>query len=374
MSGERHSFLSSGVRIDDLLYRDSVQLNLDEIKQFVEGNVILLTGAGGSVGQELAIQLAGMQPSKLVLLDRSEGALFLTEQILLDSGTHVPLETRVVDVKDSQQMEACLNAFEPTIVYHAAAHKHVGMMERQPMEAFLNNALATYEFAKLAVRYSVRKFCLISTDKAVYPSSVMGASKRLAELFIQALIGLGHCGGTDFSIVRFGNVLGSSGSVLTIFERQINRGGPVTVTDPRMTRYFMSIPEAVGLVLQATSFQEKHALYALEMGEAVQIDTVARDLIRQKGLEPDVDIEIVYTGAKAGEKLAEALQYEGETVHPSQHPKVLRIASVPSELGAYERFIREFEGFAQRYASASDDVVRSALFATLQHRIESQSS
>ena len=373
MSGDFRVSLTRDIHIEDLLYRDPVEINFEEIKKFVGGNVVLLTGAGGSIGQELATQLASMQPSRLILLDRSEGALFLTEKMLLDSGMDVSLETRVVDVKDKQQLESVFEAFKPSIVYHAAAHKHVGMMERQPMEAFLNNALATYEFAKLAVKYSVRNFCLISTDKAVYPSSVMGATKRLAELAIQALIAQEQCEETDFSIVRFGNVIGSSGSVIPIFEKQIDRGGPVTVTDAKMTRYFMTIPEAVGLVLQATSFQEKHPLFVLEMGQPVKIDAVARDLIRLKGLEPDVDIEIVYTGAKPGEKLSEVLQYGEETLLPSAHPKVSRIASDQNDPEDYALFLKEFETFAGRCASGSIDAVRVDLFAALENRIESRS-
>ncbi len=360
------------VNIEDLLYRDPVEINFEEIKKFVGGNVVLLTGAGGSIGQELATQLASMQPSLLILLDRSEGALFLTEKMLLDSEMEVSLETRVVDVKDRQQLEAVFEAFKPSIVYHAAAHKHVGMMERQPMEAFLNNALATYEFAKLAVKHSVRNFCLISTDKAVYPTSVMGATKRLAELAIQALIAQGKCGATDFSIVRFGNVIGSSGSVIPIFEKQIDRGGPVTVTDSKMTRYFMTIPEAVGLVLQATSFQEKHALFVLEMGQPVKIDAVARDLIRLKGLEPGVDIEIVYTGAKPGEKLSEVLQYDEEALLPSAHPKVSRIASDQTGCVDAVAFLSDFNEFTERAASKPADLVRLELFGLLDGRIELQ--
>lgn len=373
MSGDFRVSLTRDVHIEDLLYRDPVEINFEEIKKFVGGNVVLLTGAGGSIGQELATQLASMQPSRLILLDRSEGALFLTEKMLLDSGIEVRIETRVVDVKDKQALEAVFEIFKPTIVYHAAAHKHVGMMERQPMEAFLNNALATYEFAKLAVKHSVRNFCLISTDKAVYPTSVMGATKRLAELSIQALIAQGQCGETDFSIVRFGNVIGSSGSVIPIFEKQIDRGGPVTVTDAKMTRYFMTIPEAVGLVLQATSFQENHALFVLEMGQPVKIDAVARDLIRLKGLEPDVDIEIVYTGAKPGEKMSEVLQYGEETLLPSAHPKVSRIASDQNEPEDFALFLKEFETFAERCASGNVDAVRVDLFAALENRIESRS-
>jgi len=374
MSGDFRVSLTRDVHIEDLLYREPIEINSGEIKQFVGGNVVLLTGAGGSIGQELATQLASMQPSRLILLDRSEGALFLTEKLLLDSGMNVSIETRVVDVQDKQQLEAVFEAFEPSIVYHAAAHKHVGMMERQPMEAFLNNALATYEFAKLAVKHSVRNFCLISTDKAVYPTSVMGATKRLAELAIQVLIAQRQCGETDFSIVRFGNVIGSSGSVIPIFEKQIDQGGPVTVTDPAMTRFFMTIPEAVGLVLQATSFPEKQALFVLEMGQPVKIDDVARDLIRLKGLEPDVDIEIVYTGAKPGEKLAEVLQYDEETLLPTAHPKVSRIASDLNEWEGSVAFLQEFEAFSARCASGSADAVRVALFNALENGIESCST
>ncbi|MGJ8638298.1 MAG: polysaccharide biosynthesis protein [Opitutaceae bacterium] len=370
VSGNFRASQTREVNIEDLLYRDPVEIDPVEIHDFVGNHVVLLTGAGGSIGQELASQLAGMEPSRLVIVDRCESALFLTEKMLLDSGTKVPVETRVADVKNTRELRQLFEAFRPSVIYHAAAHKHVGMMERQPMEAFLNNALGTYEFAKLAVEYSVQSFCLISTDKAVYPTSVMGASKRLAELAIQALVELDGSGETDFSIVRFGNVIGSSGSVIPIFEKQIDRGGPLTVTDRLMTRYFMTIPEAVGLVLQASSFREKNALFVLDMGKPVRIDDVARDLIRLKGLEPDVDIEIIYTGARPGEKMEEVLQYEDETLLPTKHSKISRIASAVVELSEPSKFLDEFQAFHGSETPPSSEVAKVAMFNLLANRIE----
>ncbi|MGJ8648945.1 MAG: polysaccharide biosynthesis protein [Opitutaceae bacterium] len=371
VSGSFRASQTREVNIEDLLYRDPVKIDPIEIHEFVGNHVVLLTGAGGSIGQELAYQLASMEPSRLIIVDRCESALFLTEKILLDSGVKVQLETRVADIKNTRELRQLFEEFRPNIIYHAAAHKHVGMMERQPMEAFLNNAFGTYEFAKLAVEYSVQSFCLISTDKAVYPSSAMGASKRLAELAIQALIATGGSGEVDFSIVRFGNVIGSSGSVIPIFEKQIDRGGPVTVTDPSMTRYFMTIPEAVGLVLQASSFDEKNALFVLDMGQPVRIDDVARDLIRLKGLEPDVDIEITYTGARPGEKMEEVLQYEDEILMPTKHSKISRIASSVVEFSEPSKFLHEFESFIECETSSSSEVAKTAMLNLLVNRIES---
>ena len=329
------------VNIEDLLYREPIEINTDEIRDFIKGKQVMVTGAGGSIGQELAEQVASMRPAKLLIVDRCESALFLTDSKL--NGVGVEIVTRVVDVKDRDAIGRMLSEFSPDTIYHAAAHKHVGMMERQPHEAFLNNSKATYQLAQLAVKHGVAHFCLISTDKAVYPSSVMGATKRLAELSIQSLISSGDTGKTRFSMVRFGNVIGSSGSVIPIFEKQIDRGGPVTVTDRAMTRYFMTIPEAVGLVLLASSFKEAHALYVLDMGTPVKIDDVARDLIRLKGLEPDVDIEVTYIGARPGEKIDEVLQYNEEALLPTAHPKILRLAANAIKVVAQATLESRFE-------------------------------
>lgn len=342
VSGKYRSMLTRKIQIEDLLYRDSVKIDLDIIRQSVTGKVVMVTGAGGSIGGELCQQLAGLNPATLIMLDRCEGAVFLINKLLEDRHPDLNSRVRIADVRDPAQMKAIFAELKPEIIYHAAAHKHVGLMEVQPREAFSNNTLATLNLARMAVASGVKSFCLISTDKAVNPSSVMGASKRLAELALQALVANHQAGETKFSIVRFGNVAGSSGSVIPIFERQIDEGGPVTVTHPEMTRYFMTIPEAVGLVLQAVAFSGQGDLFTLDMGEPVRIDDVARDLIRLKGYEPDVDIKIIYTGIRPGEKISETLNYPHEQLQKTTHPKIQKI--IPTDDPRSKDIIKEIEG------------------------------
>lgn len=351
------------VRIEDLLYRDPVKIDSEKLKSLIEGKRVWVTGAGGSIGRELARQLGSLDPGLLFLIDSSEGALFLTEKQLLDKTADLPVEARVVDLRQTKRIEELIAADPPDLIFHAAAHKHVGMMERQPREAFLNNTLVTLQLARMAVAHGVGSFCLISTDKAVEPRNVMGASKRLAEKAVRALIDAEQAGSTTFSVVRFGNVIGSSGSVIPIFEKQIAERRPVTVTDRAMTRYFMTIPEAVGLVLQATTFQEKPGLFTLDMGEPVQIDAMARDLIRLKGLEPDVDIPIIYTGIRPGEKLHEALHYAEENVESTQHPKIGRVCLEAKAAAEAEDFIAALEALGERAANREESGFREALFA-----------
>jgi len=366
MNGTFRASLTRAVNIEDLLYRESVKINSEDLRQFVHGRTVVVTGAGGSIGRELAYQLSSLSPKRLVLLDRCESVLFVTEKRIRDAGIEIDLDIQVVDVSDGSEMGRLLSRLNPDILYHAAAHKHVGMMERQPAEAFRNNVLATLKLAQLAVEHQIAHFCLISTDKAVYPSSVMGASKRLAELALQALIRSQATGNTNFSMVRFGNVIGSSGSVIPIFEEQIDRGGPVTVTHPEMTRYFMTIPEAVGLVLQVTALPEVNALYMLDMGTPVKIDSVARDLIRLKGLEPDIDIEIVYTGIGAGEKMHERLHREEERVDATVHPKVHRLSNQPLSEPQAKVYLKNLEAMAHPIKHLSAKEARTRLFEFLE--------
>ncbi len=344
MGGEYRTALTRAVHIEDLLYRDPVQTNVDELKQFIRGRRVLVTGAGGSIGRELSLQLSNLAPKRLILVDRCESVLFLTEKKIRDSGSEVDMDIRVADVAYA---EALLTETRPEILFHAAAHKHVGMMERQPAEAFRNNVVATLDLARQAIHCGVAHFCLISTDKAVYPSSVMGATKRLSELAVDALMRQQNQVVTHSSIVRFGNVIGSSGSVIPIFEEQIDTGGPVTVTHPEMTRYFMTIPEAVGLVLQATVFSAGDALYMLDMGAPVKIDAVARDLIRLKGFEPEVEIPIIYTGIREGEKLHEILQREDERAETTAHPKIVRLAPTRAASISPDVFFAEIDSVAR---------------------------
>jgi FlaA1/EpsC-like NDP-sugar epimerase len=350
------------LRIEDLLYREPVAVDMEQVRGLVEGKRVWVTGAGGSIGSELAAQLAQLGPTELMLADSSEGALFQAERRLLEDGFAQSLKVAVLDLRDSARVEELMQEHKPELIFHAAAHKHVGMMERQPREAFSNNTMLTLELARRAVAHGVESFCLISTDKAVEPTNVMGATKRLAERAIQALIDAGEAGSTVFSMVRFGNVIGSSGSVIPIFEQQIAERHPVTVTDKAMTRYFMTIPEAVGLVLQATAFEVRAALFTLDMGEPVRIDDVARDLIRLKGLEPDVDIPVVYTGIRPGEKLHESIHYPGEALEATAHPKIHRVMLSASEVQSAKALITSLEALAREMRDKGDEDFRQALF------------
>ncbi|MEO0508510.1 MAG: nucleoside-diphosphate sugar epimerase/dehydratase [Verrucomicrobiota bacterium] len=350
------------VKIEDLLYREPIALDEEKLSQFIKGHRVLVTGAGGSIGSELAFQIAGMEPAELIMLDRSEGALFEAEQRVLQSIENTSLQVEVADLRDDEVIDTLLGRCKPNVIFHAAAHKHVGMMERQPRESFANNTVVTMRFAEKALAHGVKAFCLISTDKAVEPTNAMGATKRLAEKAVQALVDSGQSGSTQFTVVRFGNVVGSSGSVIPIFEKQIEERRPVTVTDPAMTRYFMTIPEAVGLVLQATAFESAAALFTLEMGDPVRIDDMARDLIRLKGLEPDVDIPIVYTGIRPGEKLDESIHYPMEQLEATDHPKIVRVGLVSQDRDEADAFLSEISHLFENLCVMPDADFRDRLF------------
>lgn len=334
------------IQIEDLLYREPVAIDAEALRGLIRGRRVWVTGAGGSIGSELARQVGRLAPEALVLIDSSEGSLFQIEHQLSEAEIGGRLEPFVVDLRQRERIEQLMDADPPDVIFHAAAHKHVGMMERQPREAFANNTMVTLELARMAALRGVRSFCLISTDKAVEPRNLMGLSKRLAERAIQALIDSGAAGSTTFSIVRFGNVIGSSGSVIPIFEKQIAERRPVTVTDKAATRYFMTISEAVGLVLQATAFQAKAGLFTLDMGEPVRIEAMARDLIRLKGFEPDIDIPVVYTGLRPGEKLHETTHYASEALQPTEHPKICRVNFVPEDAEEARRFLEAIDRLA----------------------------
>ncbi|MBZ0112984.1 MAG: polysaccharide biosynthesis protein, partial [Thermoanaerobaculia bacterium] len=297
------------VQIEDLLGRDAVKLDEREIRTFLTGSTVMVTGAGGSIGSELARQLARFSPGRLVLVERAEGALFEIDRELRALWPELEIRAVVTDITDDDSVRAMLALHSPQVILHAAAHKHVSLMEQNPVEAIRNNSLGSYRLGQLAGEAGVETFVMISTDKAVRPTSVMGASKRLAEILLQGLEGKYP---TRFSTVRFGNVLGSSGSVIPIFREQIQHGGPVTVTDPEMVRYFMTIPEASQLVLQAAAMGSGGEIFLLDMGEPVRIVDLAREMIRLAGFEPDKDIEIVFTGRRPGEKLVEELNYRSE--------------------------------------------------------------
>ena len=310
------------VELDDLLGRDPVTLDDAGLHEMLIGKAVLVTGAGGSIGSELCRQIARFNPGMLVLLDQSEFALYTIEQELRATQPHLVCEFLIGDVRDASRLDEIMGKHRPAVVFHAAAYKHVPLMEQNnAWQAVRNNVLGTWCVAQAAQRHGVTKFVLVSTDKAVNPTNVMGASKRLGEMVCQSLQ---QAGGTRFVMVRFGNVLGSTGSVIPKFREQIAKGGPITVTHPEITRYFMSIPEAAQLVLQAGLMGEGGEIFVLDMGEPVKIVDLAKDLIQLSGLTED-DIRIEFTGLRPGEKLYEELLADSEHTLPTPHPK-LRIA------------------------------------------------
>jgi FlaA1/EpsC-like NDP-sugar epimerase len=307
------------VQIEDLLGREPVQLDLDSISEQLAGKTVMVTGAGGSIGSELARQVIRFSPAKLLLVERAEFALFNIDRALRDADLGSSLVPLVADIGDSQRMRAIFESYRPQVVIHAAAHKHVPLMESNPIEAIKNNVFNTRLLSELAVEFGSEAFVLISTDKAVRPTSIMGASKRIAELVAQDL---GRRSPTRFVAVRFGNVIGSNGSAIPIFQEQIRKGGPLTITDKRMQRYFMTIPEAAQLVLQASVIGKGGEVFILHMGEPVSILELAETLIALSGLRPYHDIKILETGIRPGEKLNEELKFETEETLPTSHPKI----------------------------------------------------
>lgn len=324
------------VAIEDLLGRDQVELDMEAISDLMRGHVVMISGAGGSIGSEMCRQICRFAPSKLLLVERTENNLFHIHRELEASHPLVPLVPAVADVADAARMDDMFRRYRPTVVFHAAAYKHVPMMEWNPGEAVKNNIVGTRTLADAADRYGVERFVMISTDKAVNPTSVMGASKRVAEIYVQSL---SQRSATRFVTVRFGNVLGSTGSVIPIFKEQIAAGGPVTVTHPEMKRYFMTIPEACQLVLQAGTMGQGGEIFILDMGQPMKIADLARDLITLSGLTPEVDIEIRFTGVRPGEKLFEELAVDDEAAEKTRHPKIFVGRFRPYERGRMERGI-----------------------------------
>ena len=335
------------VEIQDLLGRAPVHIQVAEVWRSLRGRTVMVTGAGGSIGSELCRQILTFGPDKLLLVERSEPQLFLIEQELRAMAADV-VEALVGDVTRRDRMREIFRRFQPDVIFHAAAHKHVPMMESQPEEAIRNNIFGTAQLADLAVEYGVEHFVLISTDKAVNPTNVMGATKRVAELYLQVLAADGCA--TKFQAVRFGNVLGSSGSVVPTFTRQIAEGGPVTVTHPEITRFFMTIPEAVTLVLQSSAFGQSGDIHVLDMGKPVKIVDLAVQMIALSGFTPHQDIEIVFTGLRPGEKLYEELSHGSEKVTTTEHPKIMRLVSPPMPQSDIKLFLADL-------ADALDDGV-----------------
>jgi FlaA1/EpsC-like NDP-sugar epimerase len=337
------------VEVEDVLGREPVDVDIAAISGYLQGEVVLVTGAGGSIGSELCRQIARVRPAKLVLLDNAEPALFEIERELVRERGFLAAAAVVGDVKDVAKLRQVFDKYRPGVVFHAAAYKHVALMEANPVEAVRNNTLGTRTLADVAVEYGAKRFVLVSTDKAATPKTVMGQSKALAEWIVETW---GHRAdvATRFVAVRFGNVLGSSGSVVPIFRRQIARGGPVTVTHPDMTRFFMTIPEAVQLIVQAGAIGGRGQVYVLDMGEPVRIVDLAEKMIRLSGKEPGTEVAIEFVGPAPGEKINEVLVGDGETATPSEHPKIDLITRPPvdaewleAELALLERLVEDGE-------------------------------
>lgn len=369
------------VSLQDLLGRPPVRLDTGDIAEIINGETVLVTGAGGSIGSEICRQVARFGPSRLVMLEQAENPLFMLERELRPLYDDVRLEPIIADVFDGERVREVMQRFQPRFVLHAAAHKHVPLMEQNPSEAIKNNIIGTLNVIQAAQDAEVDVAVLISTDKAVNPTSVMGATKRVAEMIAQSLA---PSSATRLCAVRFGNVLGSNGSVIPIFQSQIKNGGPVTVTHPDMQRYFMTIPEATQLVLQAATYADRGDIFVLDMGEPVKIVDVARDLIRLSGLEPDRDVEITFTGIRPGEKLFEELATDQESTDRTQHDRIfrskidppdahtlraaatrlLRLAETPMEPARTRRAlfdvlsVLEERGTLDEVADAADNVVR----------------
>jgi FlaA1/EpsC-like NDP-sugar epimerase len=316
------------IEIEDILGREPIRIKIPRVVSEIKDSVVLITGAGGSIGSELCRQVARFNPEKMILVDHTENALFLIEKELSEKFFYLDSVPIVANIKDREIMKAVIKHYKPVIIFHAAAYKHVPLMQLNPEAAIQNNFLGTKTLAKLAIELGVKRFVMLSTDKAVKPSNVMGISKLLAEKYLQALSKTGE---TRFMIVRFGNVLGSQGSVVPIFKQQILSGGPVKVTHPEMKRYFMTIPEAAQLVIQASIIGQGGEIFVLDMGEPFNILDLATNMIKLYGMEPGKDIEIIYTGPRSGEKLNEELISEDEELTPTEFPYIREAKSNGNE-------------------------------------------
>jgi|LSQX01.1.fsa_nt_gb FlaA1/EpsC-like NDP-sugar epimerase len=342
------------ISMEDLLGREAVKIDLTEISGYLTGKTVLITGAGGSIGSEMCRQIADFAPEKLIIIDNCENNLFDIEQELLEKSLiKTKLHTELLDVKNRDKLMQVFAKYQPQVVFHAAAYKHVPMMENHPEEALQNNVYGTKNTAEMADKYGCETFILISTDKAVNPSSVMGASKRIAELIIKDL---NRSSKTRFASVRFGNVLGSRGSVIPTFMKQIEKGGPVTVTHPSMTRYFMTIPEAVALVIQAGALAEGGEIFVLDMGEPVRIADLARDIITISGYQPDKEIMIQYTGVRPGEKLYEELFTDKEGMQSTKHERIFISQKQLDE--KYEGIINTVNILSQKPVTSRKEIIK----------------
>lgn len=342
------------VDVQDLLNRKPIQLNMDEISRYLTDKVVLVTGAGGSIGSEIVRQICRFRPSKILIAGRGENSIYQLEQELLTYHSGISYTPFIVDVRDMVTVERIFKYHHPEIIFHAAAHKHVPLMEQNPEQAVLNNIIGTYNLVELALKYNVDRFVNISTDKAVNPTSVMGASKRVAEYVVESGA-VRATGDQHFVSVRFGNVVGSRGSVIPLFKKQIARGGPITVTSSEMTRYFMTIPEASQLVLQAGGLDHNGAVYVLDMGEPVRIVDLARDLITLSGLQPDKDIKIEFTGMRPGEKLYEEILTAEEGTTSSKYEKIFMARKHKVGINNLDTILSELKYYAEE---GNEDAIR----------------
>ncbi|MET3572304.1 FlaA1/EpsC-like NDP-sugar epimerase [Enterocloster citroniae] len=350
MNGEVNISRLRKVEIEDLLGREPVRTNLDEIMGYVKDKVVLVTGGGGSIGSELCRQLAGHKVKQLIIFDIYENNAYEIQQELRRKYPQMDLVVLIGSVRNTNRLEYLFRTYRPDIVYHAAAHKHVPLMEDSPCEAIKNNVMGTYKTARAAIKYGVKRFILISTDKAVNPTNIMGASKRLCEMVVQMS---NQKSSTEFVAVRFGNVLGSNGSVIPLFKRQIESGGPVTVTHKDIIRYFMTIPEAVSLVIQAGAYAKGGEIFVLNMGNPVRILDMAENLIRLSGYEPYKDIDICFTGLRPGEKLYEELLMDEEGLQKTENERIF--IGKPIEMD-YDRFERALHRLGEAAKSETGNV------------------
>lgn len=328
----------SDINLEDLLRRDSVQLNMKVVRGFIEGKTVLVTGGAGSIGSEICRQVLSLGASRLIVFDISENGLFDIQNELAEKFDREKFVLRLGSIRDRARVNEIFETYRPQVVFHAAAHKHVPMMELNPREAVKNNVFGTINVAQAAILYKAEKFILISTDKAVNPTNIMGATKRIAEIVVQLF---NHLSETDLAAVRFGNVLGSSGSVVPYFKKQIAAGGPVTVTHPEMRRYFMTIPEAVQLVLEAGAMADGGEIFVLDMGKPVLIYDLACDLIHLSGYDPDKDIKIVFTGLRPGEKLFEEISLADEDVAKTSNNKIYICKSVVQDDSGVSEIVKD---------------------------------
>jgi FlaA1/EpsC-like NDP-sugar epimerase len=354
------------VQVEDVLGREQVEVEFEKVAGYLAGQTVVVTGAGGSIGSELCRQIARVGPKKLLLVERGENPLFEIDRELRQDHGFTNCVAVLGDAGNAEKMRPLFEQYKPQIVFHAAAFKHVPLMEMNPLASVRNNPLATRSLANVARDTGVERFVLISTDKAVEPQTVMGQSKALCEWIVEAM-GAREGNGTKFIAVRFGNVLGSSGSVIPIFKRQIEKGGPVTVTDPEMTRYFMTIPEAVSLVVQAGGMGASGQVFVLDMGKPVKIMELAQNMIRLSGKEPGREIEIAISGIRPGEKLHEELWGGHETVSGTEHPKIRKLTSsaidakwLEGELAVLSKLVEagDAEGVAKRLAKVARNAQR----------------